>query len=437
MNIRFLNQPKDVTLDSLLNIRLKGNFKKIWIVAGMTKDSGFDMIFDSIEIARKNGIEVNAMIGIDRKNTSKDMLMKLLKLGCNLFVHINRDDKKVETRIYVFENDEGESFIYESCGKFSEGGLSSNYCLIQEVSYLAEDKKAYEKFKTTLLQGAQDIFKQVGEEEVKLLAEKGEIVTRIIDRKIPRINELYGNGSMLGNDNSFDTDVYDENNSKKLFDIKFDNEFDIDIDIDVGGEIKKSEFSAESEAKIEKEKRECVDRLADEKLAKLYEDEISRIEDKKACIIKDVSDINFDDMKIFVMEINKIIEKGTGEGEIRIPRSLYDNVKDFFGNDFRTITDDKGKERLAVSLKLGILDVRDGGKYEDTAILYDTGKCYALKSLVFRSLQSNEGDIVRFIKIADGNFELELIRKDVKEYDIWNVFCKHTMKNSKRRFGVM
>ena len=437
MNIKFFNQPKDVSLESLLNTKLKGNFKKIWIIAGMTKDSGFDMVFDSIEVARKNGVEVNVMIGIDRKNTSKDMLMKLLNLGCNLFVHINRDDKKVETRTYVFENDEDESFVYESCGKFSEGGLSSNYCLIEEISYLPEDKKAYERFKTVLMQGALDVFKQVGEEEVKLLAEKGEIVTRIIDRKIPRISELYGSGSMLGNNSVAEDDVYDENNSQKLFDINLDDDFDIDIDIAVGGEMKKSEFSAESEAKIEKEKKESIDKLADEKLAKLYEEETPKIEEKKATIIKDASDINFSDMKIFVMELNKIIEKGTGEGEIKIPNSLYDNVKDFFGNDFKNVTDDKGKDRLAVSIKLDILDVKDGKKYEDTAILYDTGKYYALKSLVLKSLQTDEGDIVRFIKKSDSDFELELIRKDVKEYDVWDGFCKYTMKNSKRRFGVM
>ena len=437
MNIKFLNQPKDVSLESLLNTKLKGNFKKIWIIAGMTKDSGFDMVFDSIEVARKNGAVVNVMIGIDRKNTSKDMLMKLLNLGCNLFVHINRDDKKVETRAYVFENDEDESFVYESCGKFSEGGLSSNYCLIEEISYLLEDKKAYERFKTVLMQGALDVFKQVGEEEVKLLAEKGEIVTRIIDRKIPRISELYGSGSVLGNENVADTDVYDENNSQKLFDINLDDDFDIDIDIAVGGEMKKSEFSAESEAKIEKEKKENIDRLADEKLAKLYEEEAPKAEEKKTTIIKDPSDINFSDMKILVMELNKIIDKGTGEGEVKIPNSLYDNVKDFFGKDFKNVTDDKGKDRLAVSIKLDILDVKDGKKNEDTAILYDTGKYYALKSLVLKSLQTDEGDIVRFIKKSDNDFELELIRKDVKEYDVWDGVCKYTMKNSKRRFGVM
>ena len=74
MNIKFFNQPKDVSLESLLNTKLKGDFKKIWIIAGMTKDSGMDMVFDSIEIARKNGAEVNIMIGIDRKNTSKDII---------------------------------------------------------------------------------------------------------------------------------------------------------------------------------------------------------------------------------------------------------------------------------------------------------------------------------------------------------------------------
>ena len=224
MNIKFFNQPKDVSLESLLNTKLKGDFKKIWIIAGMTKDSGMDMVFDSIEIARKNGAEVNIMIGIDRKNTSKDMLMKLLNMGCNLFVHINREDKKIETRIYVFENEDGESFVYESCGKFSEGGLSSNYCLIQEISYLPEDKKTYENFKTVLMQGALEVFKKVGAEEIKLLAEKGEIVTRIIDRKIPRISELYGSGSVLGNENVADTDIYDENNGKKLFDINLDDD---------------------------------------------------------------------------------------------------------------------------------------------------------------------------------------------------------------------
>lgn len=437
MNIKFFNQPKDVSLESLLNTKLKGEFKKIWIIAGMTKDSGMDMVFDSIEIARKNGAEVNVMIGIDRKNTSKDMLMRLLNMGCNLFVHINREDKKIETRIYVFENEDGESFVYQSSGKFSEGGLSTNYCLIQEILYLTEDKKAYENFKTVLLQGALDVFKQVGAEEIKLLAEKGEIVTRIIDRKIPRISELYGSDSVLGNENVADTDIYDENNSKKLFDINLDDNFDIDIDIAVDGEVKKSEFSAESEAKIEKEKKENIDRLADKKLAKLYEEETLKNEDKKVSIIKDVSDINFSDMKIFVLELNKIIEKGLGEGEVKIPNSLYDNIKGFFGNDFKNIVDDKGKERVAISIRLDILDVKDGKKYEDTAILYDTGKYYALKSSILKSLATNEGDILRIIKKSADNFEVELIRKDIKEYEIWDNFCKYTMKNSKRRFGVM
>ena len=133
-------------------------------------------------------------------------------------------------------------------------------------------------------------------------------------------------------------------------------------------------------------------------------------------------------MKIFVLELNKIIEKGTGEGEIKIPNSLYDNVKDFFGNNFKHVTDDKGKERLAISIKLDILDVKDGKKYEDTAILYDAGKYYALKSSVLKSLATDEGDIVRLIKKSESDFEVELIRKGIKEYEIWdNFLCTYLL----------
>ena len=176
MNIKYWNQPKTANLEAILNEKLRKGFKKVWIVSGMTKDSGMELVYESIEKARELGSEVNVMIGIDRKNTSKDMLMKLLKMGCNLFVHINREDNKVETRIYVFENEDGESFVYQSSGKFSEGGLSTNYCLIQEVIYEEEDKKAFENFKSVFLQGAEEVFKSVGAEEIKLLAEKGEVV---------------------------------------------------------------------------------------------------------------------------------------------------------------------------------------------------------------------------------------------------------------------
>ena len=434
MNIKFWNQPKSATLEQILNEKLRKGFKKVWFVAGMTKDTGMEMVLESIAMARDLGSEVNVLIGIDRKNTSKDMLMKLLNMGCNLFVHINRDDSKVETRVYVFENEDGDSYVYQSGGKFSEGGLSTNYCMIQEIVYSAEDKKAFENFKSVLLQSTEDVFKAVGVEEVKLLAEKGEVVVRIIERKIPSISEMYGNSSIQAISN----DVYDESAGTKLFEIPEDNDFHIDIDIDFDGEVKRAELSVESEARKEKEQKENIDKLAEEKLSKLYETGAEKESDKKAIIIKDIDDIDFSNVKIFVFELNKIIEKGLGEGEVRVPHYLYESMTEFFGDDFKIVTDDKGKERLASTVKLGILDVGTNEKtIDESALMYDNGKSFAIKSQVLKSLKPDEKDIVRFIKMSENEFEVELIRKGTKEYDIWEGFCRYTMKNSKRKFGIM
>ena len=434
MNIKFWNQPKSATLEQILNEKLRKGFKKVWLVAGMTKDTGMEMVLDSIEAARELGSEVNVMIGIDRKNTSKDMLMKLLNLGCNLFVHINRDDSKVETRIYAFENEEGESFVYQSSGKFSEGGLSTNFCMIQEIVYAEEDRKAFENFKSVLLQSTEDVFNKVTEEEVKLLAEKGEVVVRIIERKIPSISEMYGNSSIQAISN----DVYDESSSTKLFDIPEDDDFHIDIDIAFDGEVKRAELSVETEARKEKEEKESIDKLAEEKLAKLYGNTEDKENDKKVAIIKDIDNIDFSNVKIFVFELNKIIDKGLGEGEVKVPHYLYESMSDFFGDKFEMVTDDKGKERLANVVKLSILDVDTNEKnIDENTFMYDNGKSFAIKSKVLKALRPEEGDLVRLIKVTENEFELELVRKSVKEYDIWASFCRYTMKNSKRKFGIM
>lgn len=437
MNIKYWNQPKTANLEAILNEKLKKGFKKVWIISGMTKDSGMELIYESIEKARELGSEVNIMIGIDRKNTSKDMLMRLLKMGCNLFVHINREDNKVETRIYIFENEDGESYVYQSSGKFSEGGLSNNHCLIQEIVYESGDEKAFENFKSVLLQGTEEVFKSVDAEDIKLLAEKGELVVRIIERKIPSISEMYGSTSIDAISNN---DMYDEENlSTKLFDIPMNDDFDIDIDIDLSGEVRKSELSVESEAKKSKEEKVNIEKLAAEKLSKFYEDSNEMKEDeKKVQIIKSADEIDFSSAKIFVFELNKMVEKGVGEGEVKIPNYIYESMTEFFGKDLGNITDDKGKARFGVNLKLEVIDVSNNEKFfDEEAIMYDADRYFAIKSPALKSLKPEEGDIVRFIKKGDNEFCVELVRKGIKEFEIWESFCKHTMKNSKRRFGIM
>ncbi len=427
MNIKFWNQPKNASLEKILNEKLKKGFDEVLFVAGMAKDSGIDIVYDSLTEAKKCGSNISVYIGIDRKNTSKDMLSKLLDIECNLNVHINKDEEKVETRVYVFENKIGESFVYMCGSKFSEGGLTTNNCLIEEIIYSEEDRKLFENFKATLLQGLDDAFKEITSKEVKLLAEKGEIVARIIDRKIPSIGELYG-ASKNNSIDSIGNQVYDENSGIKLFEIP-ENEVDIDVDIDFSGEHKTVELVQELEAKN--------DKLAEEKLAQFFNNE--EIETKKVSIVKDAEDVDFSNVKIFVFETNKILEKGLGESEIKIPNYLYQNMQDFFGREdtFETIIEENGKERVGKKVTLKILDVLNSNESKDEdAIMFDAGKYFAIKSEVIKNMKLEENDIIRMIK-NDEEFLVEVVRKSANEYPIWEGFCKYAMKNSKRRFGIM
>lgn len=229
MNIRFLNQPKDVKLIDILTSKLEnGGFKKVWFVAGFTKDAAFDLIFDSLKIAReKYDTEFECVLGLDKKNTSKDMLLRLMDLGCNIRFHINGDEGKFESRMIIFESDTQNSYVYITGSKFSEGGITDNITLIEEIAYNPEEKKELGKVKMALESGlTEDNFELLSKDRLKELASAGEIVARITERKIPSINELYN-----GVQNNYEEMVstYDEGKSSQFKDL-LDKDIDINID---------------------------------------------------------------------------------------------------------------------------------------------------------------------------------------------------------------
>ena len=211
MNIKFMNQPKDIQMGNILKTKLQDKFDEIWIVSGIAKDSGIELLLDSFDAAIKNGANLNIAIGIDRKNISKDVLLKLLSIGSNLKVHINGEENKVETRVYIYESKNADSYIYITGGKFSEGGLLENTCVITEIKYSKDEMETFKLVKNQLLLGIEGVFKTIDKDDIVLLANKGEIVTRIIDRKIPSISELYGN-----KEQSIGEQIYDEGSSLRI-----------------------------------------------------------------------------------------------------------------------------------------------------------------------------------------------------------------------------
>ena len=417
MNIKFMNQPKDIQIGKILKTKLEENFDEIWIVSGIAKDSGLELLMESFEKAVKNGAKLNVAIGIDRKNTSKDVLLKVLALGANLDVHVNSEENKVETRIYVFESKNSDSYVYVSGAKLSEGGLLENACIITEIKYSKEEIESFKILKNQLLVGIDSAFKKVDKEDIMLLASKGEILTRIIDRKIPSINELYGNKEQV-----IGEQVYDEGASLGLF--KADELENVDIEFDFGIDVRKNvELEVEKEAK--KDIYDGINKTEDDLKRLLGKEEVEETP-KKSRIIKDLTDIDFKNMTTLIIETGKIADKGVTANELRIPQSLASSM-----NEFLNIIDRK-------TIELNIMDNSDNKEYiEKDVDMLDNGKGISIKCEKLNTLKVKEHDLLRIIKINDSTYKIEIIREDTEEYNVWERYCINTIKGTKRRYGII
>lgn len=423
MEVKFLNQPKEVKLGDILKVRLKEDFKEIYFIAGILKDTGIEDIYEDLVESMKNPKELTVCMGIDRKNTSKDMLLKILEAGCKLKVHINVDGNKVESRAFLFESENGASYIYITGAKFSTGGLFENVCLVTEIKYGLDEKKAFEVAKNNILQGVLTEFHDIDRDEVILLAEKGEIVARITERKIPNIAEMYG--SVANVEKQLGEQVYDESiTTGNTF--NFADFADIEIDLEPGIVMRKNvELAAESEAKKEKKEKEALLKSlkkTESDLEKLYGKKVEKEETKKTTIHKS-DKLDYEKMTTLIIESNKIVEKGAGEGEFKIPKSIAENLAAYFVNDV---------------VKFNVMDNRDNKEVLDEAVsIIRTDKGISIKSQVLIDLKLEEGDIVRIIKENDNEYRCEIIRKESEEHNIWICYCINSIRGQKRKFGII
>lgn len=413
MNIKFMNQPKDITLEDILKTKLENKYDEVFIISGIAKDSGIELLLESIENAINAGGKININLGIDRKNTSKDILLKLLKMGANLKVHVNSEENKVETRIYIFESKEKDSYIYISGGKFSEGGLAKNNCLITEITYTPEETEKYKLLKNQVLLGIDGVFKDVDEEDIILLANKGEIVSRIIERKIPSISELYGNKeATLGEQ------IYDEGTGLGL--LNKEELEDVDIEFDLGIDIRKNvklEAEKEEELIVVNKTEEDLNRL----LGKTTEENT-----KKSRIIKDLTDDDFKNMTTLILEAGKISTVGVNANEIKIPKSLALQINEFLNVE------------VSPKIKLEVLDNKDNREYKiENVEMLENDKGISIKSEKLTNLDIGEKDLIRIIKINSEKYKLEIIREETKEYDVWERYCTNSIKGTKRRYGII
>ncbi len=418
MEIKFLNQPRDIKFIDILSEKIKDkSFSRIWIIAGFAKDSAMDYILEDIKVARENNTAVECVFGLDKKNTSKDMLLKFINLGCNIRYHLNEDGVKLESRLYAFESQDSDSYVYITGGKFSENGISSNLTLIEEIKYSKDEKLEFAKVRAAIENGiSEEEFDILTEEKLKELASTGDIVARITERKIPRISELYSNNQ--DNDSENAMQEYDEGASANYKELLSK---EVDIDIDMG----------EESVKVQ------------ESLGEEVEHKLKSVDDKKeeetviTKLVGNEKPINYDMMSTLIIYLPKSI---SGDQEIKIPSTITANMFKFLGypDDYHTQTDDRGNIKEAKNIKLELFVNNQGDTLEDNnAQIIQSAKNTSISSDLISNVEIEDGDILRFIKIENDKYRCEIIKKNTSEYEIWEGFCTSTTKGTAKKFGVI
>lgn len=419
MKIRFLNQPKEVKLSEILIERISENFDKIWIVAGFAKDSGLEILLEAFEDAIKNGTTIELILGVDNKNTSKDMLLKLLNMGCKVRFHINKEESKFETRMYAFEKEDGESYVYVSGSKLSEGGLTENKCLVTEIIYDENEKKEFNKAKIGIENGANYTEMEVLDlSRAKTLAENGEVVARITERKIPRISDIYKVETV-----NLGVQEYDESSG---IDIKQSINEDLNIEID---------FSAPSEITYQSSLGGEVEHIIKKKEKAVEEEKVA------SKMILGEKELDYNSMSTFIIQTNRVVQTGVTSGEIKIPNYIFEKMNKFldYPEMFHVVEDSKGKLKDTAIVKFKIYDNKSklSDVVDENVKIYLTEKYVAINSDVIKNLTIEEGDIIRIIKEEQGQFVCEIIRQDTSEYQIWEGFCTNKIKGSSRKYGII
>ncbi|MBQ9266738.1 MAG: hypothetical protein IJ217_00365 [Clostridia bacterium] len=415
MKINYYNQPDDVKLGNLLMGRLAESFDKAYIFAGFVKDSGIYLLLPSLQESPIK--ETVVALGLDSKNTSKDMLIKVLNSGAKLKIYMNNESEKIETRAYAFVKNGGDSYVYLSAAKLSEGGLLENSSLITEIIYGKDDAAELEKLIEKL--NGESLFKEIGEEEIVKLAANGEIVARISERKIPRISEMYSGKEEV----EIGVKEYDESLGSTT---DFSNLEDVDIAI---------ELPADGKVQVKNSLGEEVEQIlkrAEKKLSGLIDSENAQSVSPK--IVPKEKEVDYDHMSTFIFEL----QTGDASG-IKIANGIAKNLNKFMDYPDRFhVENAEGKLSESAKATFEIFDNKTGNEATDKDCTISRKDKYLLfESEILKALGLQKGDIIRMLKKESGVYRVEIIRDGTDEHNIWANYCNLTAKGNLRKYGVI
>jgi HKD family nuclease len=121
-----------------------------YIIVAYAKNSGISRIRPFIEIFKRNGGIVKAVVGIDQCNTSYQGLQQLLELCDELFIFHNENvSRTFHPKIYAFQKNSEKGVLIVGSSNLTAGGLYSNYeasCLERFDLSTEGNREIFEEF---------------------------------------------------------------------------------------------------------------------------------------------------------------------------------------------------------------------------------------------------------------------------------------------------
>ena len=140
-----------------------------------------------------------------------------------------------------------------------------------------------------------------------------------------------------------------------------------------------------------------------------------------------------------MIHANKIAQRGASAGEIKIPSYLRDSFDKFWNwpTKYTLKSGETASKVYTCTFKIiDVLNSRDEIIDQNVSLVQREGESsFSIISDILKNMKIEEFDILRFIKETDG-YTCEVIRKDAPEYRIWDEFCSHSMRGSKRKYGI-
>lgn len=458
--------------------------KRVYFYVGNVKETGFDILEECLIDLKARKLIV---MGIDKKNTTKKMLDTLCNYTKNVYVFNNNGLSEFDSNIWIFEY-ESKAKVYVMNSNTSEGAFVDNIATYNEIEYDLENKLdvgSYKEYIENLISIPKfDTAIKLDKDVIKELFDSNQIfTTKQYTHNVMTISELLGDKKESDTKKSEnineDIIIEKENDSEKNIvnipkvDLSDIEDFNIDIDIDES--IKREDEIIEKASEVKNiskksEEKKTKDTKKDDVAVGEEFDRIDFDEDSVLDIenlLFEKSDIELDKMTIkkklskektdeektaskkvdltkvsnLIMELPKKPTKGKDVSVIKIPNYVKNMIPEFFSvvTKYKTV-EKAGATFRETKIKLEIVDIRANEKYSDlnAKIILKTGQTYiTFVSDYLENVEYDEDDIIRIIKLSNDTYHMEIVPKDVQEYNIWKKLCTNNFKSSTRSYGVM